>query len=88
MAGNVTITEDGAEALLAGVAAQARQDVIARQGVTVADRFEAWEFLRHIGLNRQQLHRLLSTAEALQEKCSHAQANARIVKISAKTGSK
>lgn len=75
---SVTLSEAGAEALLAGVAVQSAQDLTATRGVTVGDRLEAWEFLRTLRLNRQQLHRLLEQAEqALQE----AQRNGRNKRI-------
>lgn len=49
--------------LLAGMARQAAQDVCAVRGVTIQDKFTAWEFLRRLGLDRRQRMTLLEKAE-------------------------
>lgn len=56
------MTEDGAETLLVQVARQAAQDVRSRCGVNVRQQLDAWEFLRHIGLDRRSRQRLLQEA--------------------------
>lgn len=56
------MTEDGAQTLLEQVARQAAQDWRSRRGVNTRERLEAWEFLRHIGLDRRSRQRLLQEA--------------------------
>lgn len=60
------MTETGAEALLCAVAREAAQNVRSRTGVSVAERLDAYEYLRHIGLARRHRLCLLEEARAAQ----------------------
>ena len=61
------MTEAGAVALLCGIGKQAAQDVCSKSGVSTAQRLEAYETLRHIGLDRRYRLALLQRARAAQE---------------------
>ena len=58
----MTITEDGAQALIEGTARQAVQDIQSRW-TRPQDKHSAWEFLRYVVQDRTQLHRLLEEAQ-------------------------
>lgn len=60
------MTETGAEALLYGVTREAAKDVRSRTGVSEAERLDAYEYLRHIGLDRRYRLRLLREAQKAQ----------------------
>ena len=60
------MTEAGAQTLLERIARQAAQDLRSRRGVNTGDRLDAWEFLRHIGLDRRSRQRLLQDARRSQ----------------------
>ena len=60
------MTEAGAQTLLEQVARQAAQDLRSKGGVNTNERLQAWEFLRHIGLDRRSRQRLLQDARRSQ----------------------
>lgn len=60
------MTETGAEALLCAVTREAAQNVRSRTGVSVAERLDAYEYLRHIGLARRHRLCLLEEAQSAQ----------------------
>ena len=62
------MTETGAVALLYGVTKQAAQDLRSRTGASPADRLDAYEYLRHIGLARRHRLALLEEARAAQSR--------------------
>ena len=67
------MTEDGAQALLCGVAREAAQNVRSRTGVSEAERLDAYEYLRWLGLDRRYRLSLLEEARAAQSRRPRAQ---------------
>ena len=77
------MTETGAEALHWQLVKQAAQDVRAKTGVSEAERLDAYEYLRHIGLARRYRLALLQEARAAQERHSRrATGRGRQVRVS------
>ena len=62
------MTEAGAVALLCGVAREAAQNVRSRTGVSEAERHDAYEYLRWLGLARRYRLALLEEARAAQQR--------------------
>lgn len=62
------MTETGAEALHWHVVKQAAQDVRSRTGASEAERIEAYEYLRWLGLDRRYRLALLEEARQAQHR--------------------
>ena len=62
------MTEDGAQALLYGVTREAAQNVRSRTGASAAERIDAYEYLRWLGLDRRYRLALLEEARQAQNK--------------------
>ncbi len=62
------MTERGAEALLYAVTREAAQNVRSRTGVSEAERMDAYEYLRWLGLDRRYRLELLQEARQAQER--------------------